>query len=75
MKLEIYIPDEIISSMSEEELKSKIEKFIKQLSFEQKLKRVSSQLQSAFHNEDDYWKEVEKVREEAWDIYEKVFNF
>jgi len=41
MKLEIFIPDDLLTSMSEDEIKTKIEDFIKQLSFEQKLKFVS----------------------------------
>ena len=75
MKLEVYIPEELLTLMSEAELKSKIEDFIRLLSFEQKLKLVSSQLKSAFPNEEDYWKEIENSREEAWSIYKNHFWF
>lgn len=75
MKLEIFIPDDLLTSMSEDEIKTKIEDFIKKLSFEQKLKLVSLQLKSAFPDEDIYWKEVKKAKREAWDIYENIFGF
>jgi hypothetical protein len=39
MKLEVHIPDELLSLMSEDEIKSKIEEFIKELSFEQNISK------------------------------------
>ena len=73
MKIEIYIPDELLDSMSKDEIKSKIEDFIKDLSFEQKLKIVSKQLKATFPDEDKLWKEVENSKKEAWDIYKNFF--
>jgi len=75
MKLEIFVPDDLLTSMSEEEIKTKIEDFIKELSFEQKLKLISLQLKSAFPDEADYWREVREAKRKAWDIYERVFGF
>ncbi len=73
MKIEIYIPDELLLTMSKDEIKSKIEDFIKELSFEQKLKIVSNQLKSTFPDEKEYWQELEEARKEAWEIYKSSF--
>ena len=73
MKIEIYIPDELLADMSKDEIKSKIEDFIKDLSFEQKLKIVSKQLKATFPDEEKFWKEVENSKKEAWNIYKNSF--
>lgn len=73
MKLMIEIPDEEVYELGRKTLQSKIEEYVQILKLEKVLKEVSMEIKK-FFSEEDYWKEVEKIREEAWREYKKEFN-
>ncbi len=70
MKLIIDIPDEEIYEIGKEALKKKIEEYIEFIKLEKDIKELSQELKKVF-SEKEYWQEVEKSREEAWQEYKK----
>lgn len=73
MKLTIEIPDEEVYELGRKTLQSKIEEYVEILKLEKVLEEVSMEIKEVF-SEEDYWKEVEKIREEAWQEYKKELN-
>ena len=73
MKLTIEIPDEEVYELGRKTLQSKIEEYVQILKLEKVLEEVSMEIKEVF-SEEDYWKEVEKIREEAWQEYKKELN-
>ena len=73
MKLTIEIPDEEVYELGRKTLQSKIEEYVEILKLEKVLEEVSMEIREVF-SEEDYWKEVEKIREEAWQEYKKELN-
>ncbi len=70
MKLTIEVPDEKIYEIGKETLKKKIEEYLEFMKFEKDIKELSNELKKVF-SEEEYWKEVEKSKEEAWQEYKK----
>ncbi|MBK3332650.1 hypothetical protein GWK41_06180 [Persephonella atlantica] len=70
MKLTIEIPDEEIYEIGKEALKKKIEEYLEFMKLEKDIKQMSEELKEIF-SEEEYWKEVEKSRREAWQEYKK----
>ncbi len=70
MKLTIEIPDEEIYEIGKEALKKKIEEYLEFMKLERDIKQMSEELKEIF-SEEEYWKEVEKSRQEAWQEYKK----
>ncbi len=70
MKLTIEIPDEEIYEIGKEALKKKIEEYLEFMKLEKDIKQMSEELKEIF-SEEEYWKEVEKSRQEAWQEYKK----
>ncbi len=70
MKLMIEIPDEEIYEIGKETFKKKIEEYLEFMKLEKDIKELSKELRELF-SEEEYWKEVEKSRQEAWQEYKK----
>ena len=70
MKLTIEVPDEKIYEIGKETLKKKIEEYLEFMKLEKDIKELSNELKKVF-SEEEYWKEVEKSKEEAWQEYKK----
>jgi DNA repair photolyase len=70
MKLTIEISDEEIYEIGKETLKKKIEEYLEFIKLEKDIKKLSKELKKIF-SEEEYWQEVEKSRQEAWQEYKK----
>ncbi|WP_457640774.1 hypothetical protein [Persephonella sp.] len=66
----IEIPDEEIYEIGKETFKKKIEEYLEFMKLEKDIKELSKELRELF-SEEEYWKEVEKSRQEAWQEYKK----
>ncbi len=73
MKLTIEIPDEEIYEIGKEAFKKKIEEYLEFIKLEKDIKELSKELKNIF-SEEEYWQEVEKGRQEAWQEYKKSFE-
>jgi len=73
MKLTIEIPDEEIYEIGKEAFKKKIEEYLEFIKLEKDIKELSKELKKVF-SEEEYWQEVEKSRQEAWQEYKKGFE-
>ena len=70
MKLTIEIPDEEIYEIGKKAFKKKIEEYLEFMKLEKDIKELSKELKKIF-SEEEYWQEVEKSRQEAWQEYKK----
>ena len=70
MKLTIEIPDKEIYEIGKEALKKKIEEYLEFMKLEKDIKELSKELKKIF-SEEEYWQEVEKSKQEAWQEYKK----
>ena len=70
MRLTIEIPDEEIYELGKETLKKKIEEYLEFIKLEKDIRELSRELKT-FFSEEEYWKEVERSRREAWQEYKK----
>ncbi|RMB00062.1 hypothetical protein [Hydrogenothermus marinus] len=70
MKIIIRIPDEIVYKIGKRAIKEKIEKTLNFLELEELMKEISEDIRKVY-TEEEYWKEVEKIRQEAWQEYKK----
>ncbi len=70
MKLIIEVSDEEIYEIGKEAFKRKIKEYVEFMKLEKDIKELSKELKSTF-SEEEYWQEVEKSRQEAWQEYKK----
>ena len=70
MRLTIEIPDEEIYEIGKKAFKKKIEEYLEFMKLEKDIKELSKELKKIF-SEEEYWQEVEKSRQEAWQEYKK----
>lgn len=73
MDIVIRIPDEKVYKIGKRTIQEKIEKTLIFLELEELIKEISEDIRKAY-TEEEYWKKVEKLRQQAWQEYKKELD-
>lgn len=69
MQLTVDIPEQDLVEFGKDTIHQEIQKMLKWMKIKQSFKKISEELR--FYDEKEYYKELEKIRQSAWDEYKK----
>lgn len=70
MQFTVDIPEQDLIEFGKDTIHQEIQKMLKWLKIKQSFKKISEELRS-YYDEEEYYKELEKIRESAWDEYKR----